>query len=360
MQVLGFLPQAIAIMANFLADRKQFVQVQAHRSDKLAMGPNSVIQGSTLSCALFLIYIMDMPLIFHDTPHTPQQYRDCPQPHIKTYVDDGYIKTYTKPNHTIKESIQETMDKMHDYTKANKLALNQDKTIIMLQTQDQAYKDNFTIELSRKHITHQPEVKILGNLLSETLTWDSHVAKVLVPSLTNRIRTLRLTTKYLRPGFRAQYTNAIFRSKLMFGIETWRGALKNKIAQIQRLQDQATKLALPTAYHKHTPRQRHHVLNWFTIDKEITTSTLTFTHKVLNKGSPQEIATQMPPNTSSLRLIEHNKLGTKPRWLNANKVTRASYRSRAYFYNTLPGTLTSIKDHKKFKTKLKQHLMTTQ
>ena len=109
MSVIAFKAQAISIMTSFLAERKQ---VQSHRSSKINIGPNSVIQGSTLSCTLYLIYIMDMPLIFHDIPHTPKQYRDCSQTNLKTYIDNEYLKTYKKTNTTMEDSIHQTMDKV--------------------------------------------------------------------------------------------------------------------------------------------------------------------------------------------------------------------------------------------------------
>ena len=41
-----------------------------------------------------------------------------------------------------------------------------------------------------------------------------------------------MTAKFLNPKFRMKYTNAIFRSKLLFTIETWGGCsnvLQNKV-----------------------------------------------------------------------------------------------------------------------------------
>ena len=112
-EILGFQPQAQKIMQSFLSQRKQFVQIQAHRSEKLDIGPNSVIQGSTLSCVLFLIYILDMPEIYHEIKHNPQQYRQCNQANLKTFVDGAYIKANKKNNQTLKETIQQTMDKYY-------------------------------------------------------------------------------------------------------------------------------------------------------------------------------------------------------------------------------------------------------
>ena len=81
------------------------------------------------------------------------------------------------------------------------------------------------------------------------------------------------------------------------------------------------------------------------------------THSILNVGIPEEIATKMPMNLKSLRVGKHRKLDTKPRWLQKNKITRASYRARAYLYNVLPEKVTSQVEVKKFKKELKSYMM---
>ena len=65
----------------------------------------------------------------------------------------------------------------------------------------------------------------------------------------------------------------------------------------------------------------------------------------------------MPRNMIGHIIQLQNKLGQKPRWLNSTKLIRSTYRSRAYSYNTLPGTVTSQLTLKKFKEALKSHFM---
>ena len=125
---------------------------------------------------------------------------------------------------------------MIEYTTANRLAINPEKTQIMLQTNDQTIKDKFTVTLNGKEIRHKKEIIVLGNLLSDSLTWDAHVKKILLSSLRNRVRTLRMIAKYMDRGFRAIFANSVFRSCLMFGLETWGGALKTQIKDVQKLQ----------------------------------------------------------------------------------------------------------------------------
>ena len=225
LEVIGFKPQAVKIMKSFLGERKQFVQVDGFRSESLLLGPQSVIQGSTLSCALYLIYILDLPEIFHETKHSPAEYRECKQTNAKTFIDDVYLKSYKKEGKTFKDSVLEVMEKVQEYTKANRLSLNPDKSMILLNTTNQKEKEEFEVELKGKVVKHSKEMKVLGNLLSDQLTWEAHVRRILIPALINRIRTMRIMNKYLDRGFKAIYSNSTFRSRMMFGLETWGGGL---------------------------------------------------------------------------------------------------------------------------------------
>ena len=57
------------------------------------------------------------------------------------------------------------------------------------------------------------------------------------------------------------------------------------------------------------------------------------------------------------RITLQKKLAAKPRWLTQKLLYRKSLRSRLYFYNTLPGTITSQPTMKKFKNHLRKYML---
>ena len=90
LEIVGFQPQEIRIMKSSI-DKKQLVQIEDRRSEPLLTGPVSVAQGSTLSCAFFLLYILDLSDMFHQENHDPLQYRNCDHTGAKTFEDDAYL-----------------------------------------------------------------------------------------------------------------------------------------------------------------------------------------------------------------------------------------------------------------------------
>ena len=72
LRAIGFTEKATKMVKSFLEERRQYVQIQGQKSETLSTGPQSVVQGSSLSCILFLVYILDLPQVFHETPHPPR------------------------------------------------------------------------------------------------------------------------------------------------------------------------------------------------------------------------------------------------------------------------------------------------
>ena len=116
----------------------------------------------------------------------------------------------------MEKAVLNTMVKVECYMKANKLALNSDKSQVMVVSNNTEIKKNFEVIMNGKKVRHKEHITILGNTMSASLTWDAHITKVLIPSLSNRVRTLQIVSRYLPPGFRAVYANSIFRSRLLF------------------------------------------------------------------------------------------------------------------------------------------------
>ena len=157
------------------------------------------------------------------------------------------------------------MQEVTNYMNNNKLALNQTKTQIMIISKNQQTQEKFKINLENKEISHSKNVVILGNTLRDDLGWDLHITKELIPALNNRLRTLRMLSRYLPPKFRTNYSNSIFKSKLLYGMESWGGTSKKMISKIQKIQDQVTRITVQKKYKELNANQRQRILGWLSI-----------------------------------------------------------------------------------------------
>ena len=99
------------------------------------------------------------------------------------------------------------MNNLTKYMKANKMALNPDKTTVMLIAKDNLSKHKFSVKICGGNIKHHRKVTILGNLLNDKLTCDDHIMANLLPALANRLQTLKLVAGYLDQKFKQIYAN---------------------------------------------------------------------------------------------------------------------------------------------------------
>ena len=125
MEVLGLNPKSLSLMTTYLQDRQQAVPVEGFTSTPLHCHNLSVIQGSGLSCLLYLIYTLDLPQIFTPQPTTLQQdAKNTTTTEATLYVDDTTVNIYNDKQTNPQEDLDTTMNTKMNYMEQNKLVMN--------------------------------------------------------------------------------------------------------------------------------------------------------------------------------------------------------------------------------------------
>ena len=170
-----------------------------------------------MSVFLYLAYILDITYLFTDNKQTPETIRQCNTPTLTTYIDDNLILRKINTEANIEEQIVETINKVNTYNTNNKLKLNPQKTKIMMVTNDKKMKDDVKVTIQDKTIKHSTTLKILGLKVSDDLRWENHTNKIIIPRLTNQVRSIGMVAKFMPQGMRARYVNV----NLHGHIEIW-------------------------------------------------------------------------------------------------------------------------------------------
>ena len=132
LQAIGLDKHSLQLMQSYLEDRTQSVQVETFISPPLNSGPRSVIQGSALLCVLYLIFTLDLPLIFNvdsirvEHEETTQKLRSI------TYIDDNFVLVEANSGMNLQQSLDNANLKIANYMANNMLQLNPDKTQLMV------------------------------------------------------------------------------------------------------------------------------------------------------------------------------------------------------------------------------------
>ena len=142
------------------------------------MGPHSVT---------YLVFTLDITSIYH----------------AKMYLDDYLLLTKPKPGQTLQDAVLTTMEKVEDYTNSNLLALNPDKSRIMIMSNGKTMKENIEVTIGGKVLHHQNHIMMLRNY---------------IPAQSNRARILKQTTHFMDQQFRRNYATTIFEGKFNIAI----------------------------------------------------------------------------------------------------------------------------------------------
>ena len=124
------------LMDSYLTDRQQSIQVETFISPPLHLGPRSVTQGSTLSCVLYIIFTLDLPLTFSKDSILVQKEEESSNPKSATYIDDNFVMVTANNGYTLQQSFDNAVDTDDKYMANNKLMLNRENTKLMVMTKN--------------------------------------------------------------------------------------------------------------------------------------------------------------------------------------------------------------------------------
>ena len=195
------------LIKSYLTNRKH-THINGVDSNTLT-STHGVPQGSVLGPLLFLIYINDMSRVIQHSE-------------IHHFVDDTNFLIYSSNSmKKINRYINHNLKVIVHWLRANRISVSVDKTKIVIfrpKGKDITKKLNFRISGQQIYISKQ--VKYLGLMLDESLTWLSHIsmlktklrrANVLLVKLRHYTSSKLLTAIY----------NALFESHMRYGCQIW-------------------------------------------------------------------------------------------------------------------------------------------
>jgi hypothetical protein len=323
-----------------------------------------------MSCALYLIYTLDLPLLLHSSIHTPIQDRDCNKALVSTFVDDNIITivdNIRKPgqkHESLQQIVIHNANLMDDYMRANQLAANQDKNQLMILSKHPDTKHSVVIPNPVKEIRHSPFMTVLGVKIEETLKWNTHLIigqSSLISQLKSRVNSIKLLSKHTKTNFSKVLANGLFQGKLVYAMEVWAGAPAYVIKKLQSVQLSMARTVLGFRSRWWSTGKLLAKMNWLSVVDLIKLSICKLTHRILQTGKPELLSelmsTNEPTDPHNTRSKASSKLGPAPRNLGRTTTTKFNYRSKAYtMYNSLPGTITSISSKVRFSKWIKRYL----
>lgn len=245
---IGIRGVPLALLIDYLQDRKQCVKIGNHVSDELGVS-FGVPQGSVLGPTLFLIYINNLCEMKLENGR------------VISYADDTALAFTGDTWESVYGNAERGLAKIAKWLNAYLLTLNTSKTKYVAFTKYNTTQpgpnynlkihscDNFQLNenCSCNKITKVTDIKYLGIMIDQRLSWHLHTEMVMA-----RTRKLIWIFKTLRHVTSKTLLNQIYvslaQSVLVYCIPVWGGATKMKFLELERAQRSLLKVMYFRSY----------------------------------------------------------------------------------------------------------------
>ena len=271
MKGIGICGNLFDLLASYLANRRQCVQLCGHTSSPLELRAG-VPQGSVLGPLLFLIYINDI------TDHLQS----------KTYLfaDDTSLFQGIKNGdaRSAASIVNRDLDLIHKWATRWLISINHKKTIVMLFSRKRSPSILPDIHLGNSTLTQVNSHKHLGAILTQDLSWSEHINSII--SKCNRRLGLIKRFKYVwsRRSLEICYKSFI-RPIIEYGNILYDNCTEEEKRKLEDVQLDAARLV--TGAKKRTSHDAlYRELGWLTLSTRRTICKLVKLYDILNNSSP--------------------------------------------------------------------------
>ena len=223
-------PKTIGWVKDYLKNRTQRVLMN-NRESGSELIRQGVPQGSILGPLLYIMYANDIPSNIKSK--------------VILYADDTVIFTSSKNKHKVELELQEDLNTLEQWCLRNKLAINVDKTKLMIcgSTQSVNTLGEVKIQFGRDDIKPVPTYNYLEIKLDPKLKYDPH-AKAIIQLVSNKLVYLRHIRRFINSTAALSIYTSMILPILEYGdvlMVFIAASLKKKL---QILQNKALKCAL--------------------------------------------------------------------------------------------------------------------
>lgn len=322
---------------DYLSNRKQYVNYNNAKSDMSDVNIG-IPQGSILGPLLFLLYINDLPNVSMKCSYI-------------LYADDTNLFINGSSLAEIASVMNEELNKITLWLKANKLSLNVSKTSCMIMSSPgkRLNSTECDISIDGQTIPITDETKFLGIVIDNKLSWKSHI-NYISNKVSKGIGILLRARQFLYGETLHMLYNYLIKPYFTYCISIWGSTFETYLHKLQLSQKKIVRIICRAEFLAHTDTlfKKRKIM---TVKKLHTYFTALFVYKCLNSCFHGDFGHIFRRNISDRKSTDLRSFFCK------KKITQKSLKfTGVQIWNQLPKHLKDVPFLNKFKKLLKSSL----
>jgi len=338
---------------SYLTGRQQCVRVGERVSPYLDV-LSGVPQGSILGPLLFSIFINDLPDCINNCDSN--LFADDVQ------VDKQYSSTQAS---TALTELNSDLKNISNWSRSNGLSLNIDKCqhiVIGTQQLFQAHPPNTldlcnTVEINEIQLKSYQNVKNLGVIFDQHLSWDEHISTQCRLAL-QKLRYLYKFTNFLSTNTKRKLVSALIIPLLDYCDTVYYNAAKVSLNKVQKVQNACVRFILNIKSFI-SVRDNIKSLKWLSMDKRRALHSLLLVFKTLRLQQPVNLYELIAPCVNEHHYatrLSYSRPFTPPR-CRTSKYQSSFLLQGMKLWNDLPDSIKSMSTVQAFKKQAFKHFL---
>ena len=349
----GFNETSLKWINSYLSNRSQYVVTDNGKSDWIDL-LNGVPQGSILGPLLFTILVSDIS----------ESVLNCKY-HL--YADDTQIYIHGKVQDIEKliKQMNKDLARITEFSMNNCLKLNEGKSVfIIIGSKNNISKLNARrmsdIIVNNKKIKRETQVRNLGIIFDENLSWDVEINKTISKSY-SKLREAYRHKNFLSKGSKVSIVQSYLLSQFNYSSIILQNLKNYQIKKIQTFQNTCTRFILNIRKYDHIS-QGFKSLGFLNMDNSRKLQSLSLMHKIMRNEAPQYLSDNITRNEQIHNYATRTRSNIHINNSRTNLGQNCFFNSVGRLYNQITEMLDISTDLSinSFKLKVKKHLLTLQ
>ena len=329
----------LQLLRSYLSDRTQYTVVNNHKL-KASLVSRGVPQGSTLGPLLFTVYVNDLP--------------KCSGFITKLFDDDAVLTISNTSETKLSFEVNREIAKVELCMKMNKLTINYNKTKFMIFTQKKHF-NNCKVHIDNHKIEQVKQIKYLGIVFDDKLTRKTLIQYICTKFSKGSWALLKFRDYVNINSLKTVYYSLIY-SHIQYCITTWGVASATALEPLEKMHKRVIRIITNSPFQSRTTP----IFKEINLLKINDVFKLKMAEKMQKyKNNPQLRSTQIISNIEETHNY-NTRHSFNQNYFLPQKRTELGKKSfsfiEPYILQKIPSELKGL-PLSKFKTKLKQHLI---